>query len=273
MEITLKHRNLLIGKLQRELGETTLDFLQDAEKVITHMKTTPTKLGKLPANSTVRWSLATIKATLRDAKLPCPEIYSAELIKYVKEEQILIESQTKSEAQEKNWIEWSSVASLAENMDISSREYLIYCLYTMNAPVRLDYTPMKWVTEEQTDTSMNYLIKHDDGTHTFVINAYKTAKLYGQITFKASPELDEVLKVWRGCNQTDEYLLMSKGKVITAPALGKLITSIFGCGVNILRHAYISHKRGGDLSLIEKKELASKMGHNPTMQELYRKIK
>ena len=269
---TAKTRNAIISKLQKQFGTTKLDFLQNANLVIHHIKTTPTTKGTLPAHSSIKTILANIKATLRDAKLPTPEAYNTEFNKYAQEQQVMTEAQTKTEVQCKNWKNWSEVVSLKKEFDISSRDYLIYALYTMNAPTRLDYTPMKWVGGNRADTSINYIITHRDGTHTFVINQYKTAKTYGQIKFKATPELDEVLNNWRGMHQSDEFLLMSDGEAISSNALGQAITRIFGCSLNILRHAYISHVREGELSYNEKKDLASKMGHNPTMQELYRKI-
>jgi hypothetical protein len=269
---TSKTRSAIIGKLQKQFNTTGLDFLQNAKVVINHIKTTPTTKGTLPAHSSIKTILANIKATLRDAKLPTPDLYTSEFNKYAQEQQVMTEAQTKTEVQCKNWKDWNSVASLKSKFDLNSRDYLIYALYTMNPPTRLDYTPMKWVGGNRLDKTINYIITHRDGTHTFVINQYKTAKTYGQIKFKATPELDEVLNNWRGMHQSDEFLLMSDREAISPNALGQAITRIFGCSLNILRHAYISHVRDGELSYNEKKELASKMGHSPEMQELYRKI-
>ena len=269
---TAKTRNAIIGKLQKQFNTTGLDFLQNAKVVINHIKTTRTTKGTLPAHSSIKTILANIKATLRDAKLPTPEAYNIEFNKYAQEQQVMTESQTKTEVQCKNWKNWSEVVSLKKAFDISSRDYLIYCLYTMNPPTRLDYTPMKWVGGNRADTSINYIITHRDGTHTFVINQYKTAKTYGQIKFKATAELDTVLNNWRGMHQSDEFLLMSDGKAISPNALSQAITRIFGCSLNILRHAYITYMREGELKFNDKKQIASIMGHSPEMQELYRKF-
>jgi hypothetical protein len=275
---TKKTRDSIIGKLQKQFNTTGLSFLSNAERIVKHIETTPTARGKLPAHSSIKTTISTIKSVLRDNDLPHSQ-YDEYLNKYAKEQKSTEEEQSKSQAQDKNWLEWNQVLEAVSEIPKNTQKHLIASLYTMIPPNRLDYTPMRWKNSRKPKTTdENYIVVSKSGKHTFVINKYKTAESYGQITYKATPELDAVLNEWRLNHPDDDYLLMTKSEPMTANALGQAVREIFKqyagipATVNILRHSYDTHIRKDELPLKTKQKIAKQMGHSVKQAELYRKI-
>lgn len=274
---TRKTRDAIINKLKKQFNKTGLTFLLDADAVVKHVENTPTARGTLPKHSSIKTIISNIKSALRDAGLD-DSGYDAYLKKYADEQREKVEQQTKSPAQEANWIDWERAIQVRNQMPEGTQKHLIACLYTMIPPNRLDYTPMRWVSRKPATTEENYIVASSKGTHTFVINQYKTAESMGQLVYKAGAKLDRVLKAWRDAHPEDTHLLMSNGHVMTPNALGQKVKEIFReyagvpAGVNILRHSYASFLRKDELPLKKKQKIATQMGHSTQQAELYRKL-
>jgi hypothetical protein len=274
---TQKTRDSIINKLKKQFNKTGLTFLLDADVIVKHVENTPTARGTLPAHGTIKTTISNIKSALRDGGLD-DSVYDAYLKKYASEQTAKEEEQTKTPAQEKNWIDWERAVQVRNQMPEGTQKHLIASLYTMIPPARLDYTPMRWVSRKPKTTTENYIVPSSKGTHTFIINQYKTAEAHGQIVYKAGAELDKVLKAWREAHPEDTHLLMSSGQPMTPNALSQKIKDIFReyAGVpatlNILRHSYSSHIRKDELPLKEKQKIAKMMGHSTAQAELYRKL-
>ena len=283
--------SIMVENIRRGLGgDASLDFLLDFAKVKHWLETNPTKKTKKPlsANSLKTYYCAIkhyIKGNAKfDEVLP---MYDGELAKFVAEFKAKQDDQTLTEDEKRKWVCWDCVIEVREklleefndNPDWELfQDYLILCLYTYEPPERLDYAPMKFVTEAPADSIENYCVLNGDKA-TFILNSYKTAKKYGTQTNAASPEMVEVLKRWKTMNKTEWLLLKGKDKrPMTSQELGLAIKDIFtrhtgsGATLNILRHSFRTHLHEGEPSLEEQKEIARRMGHSVMMGQRYRRI-
>jgi hypothetical protein len=274
---TRKTYQTILGRLQKAFNSKDLGFLQYAVEVLHHIRTMPSARGKPLAQSSIKTYLSAIIAILRDADLPIPELYKEAFAEYATEQKKQEESQIKTESQESKWMDWETIQSSVDKIPANTKKHLIASLYTKIPPARLDYTPMKWVKRIPADQSINYIRETKQG-FTFVINQYKTKETYGTNAYKASPELNAILRAWRDAHPTDEYLLMSGDSPMTPNALSQAIRDIFleytGTPVtlNILRHSFASYMRRDELPYAEKKHIAKLMGHSTLQAELYRKL-
>lgn len=182
------------------------------------------------------------------------------------------ESQRLHPAREAELLPWPQIEALRgkvmETYGDDSIEYIIYCLYTLNAPVRLDYTNMKIVPSMRSvRPGRNYCVVAPNKI-SFVFQEYKTSGKYGKVVVEASKELREVLEDWV---VGKEFLLPIK----TSTTLGRKIVEIFkecsgkSIGVSLLRHSYITYFLGQPRTIKEKKEVAKRMMHSKELQEQY----
>jgi hypothetical protein len=282
---------VMVENLRKGLGgDASLDFLLDFERVKTWLETNPTKKTKKPLspNSLKTYYCAIKNAMKGNAKFDgVVPMYDKELAKFVAEFKAKQDDQTLTEDEKRKWVCWECVIEVREklleefnddpNWEIF-QDYLILCLYSYEPPERLDYAPMRFVSEAPADSIENFCVMKDDKA-TFILNAYKTAKKYGTMTYDASPELFAVLKQWRKMNPTEWFLVKGKEKrSMTSQELGLAIKDIFtrltgtGATLNILRHSYRTHLHEGEPSLEEQKEIARRMGHSVLMGQRYRRI-
>lgn len=95
--------------------------------------------------------------------------------------------------------------------------------------------------------------------------------------YDAPPVLFAVLEEWRKLNKS-EWLIVKKNsptEPMSSHELGQTIQRILEretntpATLNIIRHAYITHLRQGEMPLLEKKRIADRMGHSLSMAEKY----
>jgi hypothetical protein len=145
---------------------------------------------------------------------------------------------------------------------------------------------MRFVGEMPAENTENYCVLLPDKA-VFVLNAYKTAWRMekGVLTHKPSvyeapPLMFTILEKWRELNKS-EWLIVKKNSptlAMSSHELGQTIqrilkreTNIAGT-LNIIRHAYITNLRQGEMPLVEKKRIADRMGHSLAMAEKYIRI-
>ena len=192
-----------------------------------------------------------------------------ELLKTTRSQEESQRLHPKREAELLPWTEITALRSkVMETYGDDSIEYIIYCLYTLNPPVRLDYANMKIVhSMRSVRPGKNYCVVAADKI-SFVFQEYKTSSRYGKVIVEASKDLKEVLEDYV---EGKEFLLPIK----TATTLGRKVIEIFkeccgkSIGVSLLRHAYITWFLGQTRTIKEKKELAKKMMHSKELQEQY----
>ncbi len=157
------------------------------------------------------------------------------------------------------------------------QSYLVIALYTLQPPVRLNYSDMKIIkNEDQIEEGKNYLLNKSRNKKQFIFQDYKTSKKHGKIIQPINKELNTIINKWLKVNKTDNFLIDQKGHPMNSNQLGKFITKAFDftgkkITLNLLRHVYISENI--DLEAIKKgQQLAKDMHHSPQLQEMYAKV-
>jgi integrase len=202
----------------------------------------------------------------------------------------------KSDAQEKNWLEWDVVKSHVDRLKEETKDvkdltpgkwdsllsYMVLCLFTEFDPRRnQDYQLMYVVKspKQATDESKNYITLTEPKQ--FLFNKYKTSKTHGTQTFPVPKSLDAPL-----AHYLAHHPGLVKGKVgvktcvpllchldatpLTAVnAITRILNRIFGkrVGSTMLRHIYLSAK----YDVAEMNDTAEKMGHTGAVQRTYLK--
>ena len=196
---------------------------------------------------------------------------------------IQFEAQTKKDDEQKlspkqdekylSWNELLDVQKKLANMENKNktqwREYLVVSLYTLIEPIRADYGNMKVVRKVETG---NQLVLGDARPY-FILTNYKTAKTYGDVRIEIPDDLAEVINNWfEFLGQEPEYLL---DQVYSGKTLSNYIRRVFEkytgkpVGINLLRHAKITHELSTPKSILEKRKLASSMLHSKERSEKY----
>lgn len=105
----------------------------------------------------------------------------------------------------------------------------------------------------------------------FVLNQYKTAKLYGREQVEYGKPFGILLKKILALIPDQTYLLEHKGKPFNSSSITSRLNSIFGKKVStsMLRHIYTTDKYGDMPSLNELQASADAMGHSLTQHLEY----
>lgn len=207
--------------------------------------------------------------------------YRKELENRNKEYNDYISTHSKSDKQEKNW---TSLADLKKIMNQYKKDaianptkktvqkYLISALYLLQPPKRLVYSDMKVIdNRKDNDGKTNYLLNLGRNTKYFILNTYKTIDKHGKKEIKIPKDINSIINMWLKVNNTNNFLLNSKGIGMTANGLGKYIKMLFKSTgkeitVNLLRNIYVSENV--DLDVIKKnKEIADAMNHGTAVQQ------
>jgi hypothetical protein len=125
------------------------------------------------------------------------------------------------------------------------QNFLLFSLYTAQAPVRNDYCNMKIVNEyvDDLDDNFNYIFKNEDGIYEFVFKSYKTVNLYKIVRFTANTILNKILKKYIShCGNGDYLFCGAKGKPYSKSSMSQKVMKIFGCGITELRREYLSNE-------------------------------
>ena len=230
-----------------------------------------------------------LKSTLRDAAEShlndAEKAYERQMLSYRDQHDAVAIQQKLSPRESELFVEWpviigggdglrDSVSSLWEMQD-----FVIYSLYTLQPPLRLDYSPMRVVSclADLSGSTDNALIWDEEPR--FYLQQYKTAAKYGKIFIEVSPALEDVLEEWlqmqdsgyllmnyAGTEPLDESGLAARVKAVFERAAGKPM------GVSMLRHSYITYMRRGEMPVYEQQKMAAQMCHSSAMSQMYRKI-
>ena len=156
-------------------------------------------------------------------------------------------------------------------------EKLIYSLYTMIPPRRLEYTSV--VVGNHSNTTIrddtNYLIKKKGMPSYFIWNEYKTSKAYGRILVDIPPELAKIIKEYLMTNKIkvgDNLLQQSRTNFIRL--IKKVFNKIYDADISLrwLRISFATYINGLNISNNEKTRLALQMGHSSAQSSRYKKI-
>lgn len=287
-----------LHKLMFDKDVESLDFLKDKKKV---METIDSK--KL---STRKSYLASIVVALMamDKDDDLIKYYRNEMEDLAKKFNEDMATQRKSETQDKNWVSLEKLRKVMrkyrnelnekkiftkEPDTLNNKEFdllqkwVVASLYILddNPPLRNDYL-MKVITQKDYDKlteeekkKQNYLINKSRNNKIFSLGEYKTAGKYGTKLIPVGKKLNSVLNIWLKFNTSGNLLLNSKKEPMTSNGLTKYLNKVFeptgkkNISSSLLRHIFITEKFPPKLQ--EKQEVADKMGHSITQQELYAK--
>ena len=205
------------------------------------------------------------------------EVYRTELYKLIKEYDALMLEQKKSEKDEANWIDWSDVLKVYDEMvkdmtpimkrkvksddDVQKlQSYVLLSLFVLIAPRRAkDWVDFK-IREIDTEKD-NYF---DAKQKLLVFNSYKTAKTYGKQTVNVPTKLATILKKWIEVNPSDHLFFGILGKPVSQTGIAQWFYKIFGrhVSVNALRHSYLTQFHSTKKSLKSMDSTAKDMGHS-----------
>lgn len=228
---------------------------------------------KLTRRKTIMSALTVL--TTHDEKVA--EVYRTELYKLIKEYDALQLEQKKSEKDEANWIDWSDVLKVYDEMskdmapimkrklktddDVQKMQlYVLLSLFVLINPRRAkDWVDFK--IREIDNEKDNY---YDEKQKSLVFNSYKTAKTYGKQTVAVPTKLATILKKWITLNPSDHLFFGILGKPISQTGITQWMYRIFGrhVSVNALRHSYLTHFHGTRNSLKSMDATAKNMGHS-----------
>ena len=213
-----------------------------------------------------------------------PEVNVDTYTKEVKESLATLKPQETSQQlpEGKPEVKWQDILALKDKVKAKYGEthhlWVLYCLYTMTPPVRIDYVKMEVVsTLDQIARAMvdteNYCV-HLADTTSFVFRKYKTSKTYGAVTIRCPDELHQVLKTYLN-DRDDKYgtqLLPYASYVSLSQAITNLFSGATGkakVGATALRHSFITDFLSKPRTIKEKEEVARKMLHSTALQERY----
>jgi len=249
--------------------------LDDVEKVLDWIKT---KGG----DSTQKTYLSALKYELGKRPHPFhfPAEYQAEIDRLYGRENEKAEKQELSEKQVSNFVPYErllaaqkKLADKEDKTEVDWKDYLITSLYTLQPPVRADYANMR-VMKTRGKREGNELIWGQKGGAYFVFRDYKTAKTYGNVEVRVSPELHKVLdEYFQHLGKLPTHLLtgIAKDPASLLVAIGSAFfkKTQKHIGINLLRHAYIKHHYPLLESIAKKDTLAKMMLHSREKQEHY----
>jgi integrase len=197
----------------------------------------------------------------------------------------------KTETQEKNWMDWTQVTKVFNDMQekvkplfnqktVSDSQFnqllsfMILSLYTLIAPRRNEYQHM-FITHAPRGEDMNYL---DIDKQQFVFNVFKTHKKEGQVVIDIPKELFQIIELYMkfhpllkkklAKNAVVPFLVHSDGEPLDkVNSITRILNRIFGksIGSSMLRHSYLSSKYGTVSQ--EMKDDAKAMSHSVHTQQ------
>ena len=279
---SLRSYLITLRKLNDDKEIKDLMFLKDFPKIMNKINEfkLPTQRNKLTAIIVVLSAFNKKQFEMAEMK------YREELENRNKEYNDYISTHSKSDKQEKNWVNLDVLKKIMNQYKKQSKEqpnkkniqkYLVSALYLLQPPKRLVYSNMKIIdNRKDNDGETNYLLNLGRNTKYFILNSYKTESKHGKKEIKVPKEINTILNMWLKVNSTDNFLLNNRGEPMSTNGLGKYINKIFRPSgkeitVNLLRNIYVSENI--DLEAVKKaNKLAEDMNHTVgTQQSVYLK--
>jgi hypothetical protein len=267
-QITFERYLGIIKRLKRMSDPTDdnpFNFLREHEKVIKIIK------EKYTNPNTLSSVFNAIAATLR--RIPefsdvYNDVYKDLNIQFSKsKKKIELDRENKlTEKEEKVYLPWRNILDLEDKIlkEGDKENIAIFYLYTQIPPRRIsDYNNLKIGGVRE-----NYINPKD---FSITINKYKTAKTYGQFKINPPPKLRKSLSDLIGDRLIPNSVRVPKGPLFSLNS--KKMKTIFGVGVNILRHSFISDFLSKNPSQKKKLEIARQMAHSIETQAMYNRIK
>lgn len=282
-----------LSRLLKEEDFTNVNFLEDKndiEKVL---------LGK--SNHTIKTYYASIVVVLMalDKSEKLIDEYRKDMDELQEEYKNKMDTQTKTEKQEKNWLNYDELLAIMNKLrkrvvydgllkkdELDRKEktlmqsWVVASLYLLepdtNPPIRLDYAPMSIIShsayQKLKSPKDNYLVIKSRNKKYFAFNDYKTSGSYKEKEITVGSKLNSVINHWLRFNKTGYLLLNANNEPLSSNGLTKFINNIFKhtnkkVSVSMIRHAYLSNRYEADGE--DKKKIAEAMMHSTNQQSEY----
>lgn len=292
-----------IVKLHEKMGKgrdvKNLDFLKDYDAVIETIKD-----FKLSSRKTALASIVVGLSAYDDKYKNVLDKYRDDMYSDASEYKKVIEEQNKTQKEDKNWVSIKKLKQVLARTkkdlmgrgvfskdELNKKEMdmlqqwvagMIYIGDDKNPPLRNDITPMSVISNadyrklSEEDLKKNYLVNQSRNKKFFSLGEYKTAGKYGLKKIDLGSKLNSVMNIWLKYNKTGHLIYNNKGEAMSPNGLTKLLNKTFEStgkkiSSTLLRHIYITEKFPPTDTLKEKQEVADKMGHSTSQQELYKK--
>lgn len=288
-----RHLNKILKMAQTE----DITILENPKKIIDLL------INSESSPSSIRAYLASLVVYM-DTHGKNADEYRKVMNEYIQKEKEKNNTHEKTETQKQNWTTLKELQDVVQNYEdkikkekITKREklnkkenelfqkYILGMLYVgdvdKHPPIRLDYSPMKIITEEEyiknydnKPSKINYLVIKSRNKKYFAFHNYKTIKTHGIKKIPISQKINTALNKY--LKYTNEYLFENnQNRPLSSNALGKLITKTFEptgkkISVNMLRHIFISEKYPPE-KIKEQQKDASNMFHSTDTQKIYSK--
>jgi len=161
----------------------------------------------------------------------------------------------------------------------TSLQKMIYALYTMIPPRRLEYTSVivtSYSYRFKMTNENNYLLMKKRKPYQFVWNNYKTSKAYGRVVVDIPDELADIILDYikdHVIKTGDTLLDLQQTNFIRIIELVfKKVYDVNNISVRWLRISYATHIDKMNISNNEKQKITLMMGHSAVQSSKYRKI-
>jgi hypothetical protein len=279
---SLRSYLITLKKLNGDEKPDNLNYLKKTNEIMEQINE-----FKLPTQRNKLTSLLVVLTAYNKEEFDTAEtFYRKELENRNKEYNDYIGTHSKSEKQEKNWIQLDELKKIMKQYKKDALEspnkkniqkYLVSALYLLQPPKRLVYSNMKIIdSRKEDDGENNFLLTLGRNKKYFILNSYKTIEKHGKKEVLVPKEINTIINMWLKVNNTDNFLLNNRGEALSANGLGKYIKVLFKktgkeVTVNLLRNIYVSEHINIDV-LKKNQEIADSMNHSTgTQQSVYLK--
>ena len=189
------------------------------------------------------------------------------------------ETNKPTERQEKGYVPYESIIKARDALPLGHMHRLLLDMYTYLRPMRCEYARVAIyktrAPADETKREPNYIVL-TRGAAKMRIEFFKTRKHHDAFDIKLPKELYEDLKKSLDEKPRDWLFVNSEGTPYTSNLYTKWTMRVFASifkrpmTVALIRHAYINTIDFNTLSIKDKKEIATSMGHTIETQDRYR---
>lgn len=190
------------------------------------------------------------------------------------------ETNKPTERQTEGYVPYETIVKARDALPVGHMHRVLLGMYTYLRPMRCEYARIAIYKNKVPAASAsvpepNYIILTNTGA-TLIIAFFKTRKHHDAFNIKLPDELYKDIKKSLDDTPRDWLFVNSNGEPYTSNLYTKWTMRVFASifkrplTVSLIRHAFINTIDFNTLSIKEKKEIASSMGHTIETQDKYR---
>ena len=127
--------------------------------------------------------------------------------------------------------------------------YLIASLYTLHAPLRLDWANMKYIhNKKDINYDDNFILDSGKYSKTIYLNDFKNVKKIGKQSFKLNKDLVKIINLYRKFNKGEYFLMNTRNFKMSQNSLSKMIPIVFN-----------KNNKSVNLNMVRKSKIASEI--------------